>query len=191
MDQAIERDGGGFGGRGDSGAVGGAAVEAAGVVGEGVVGEAGGVDAGEAGMSEERRYPILVVSAVIIRDGYVLMERRAPAGVEGLDDMWDLPGGKVECGEIPVEALVREIREELRVQVQPMVMCPELKRSVWNYPGVGEKHWILAAYSCRIVDGDPACGDRLAWLDLGNLPRRLILNPDYEFVQWARCLGER
>ena len=39
--------------------------------------------------------PRLVVCAIIIRDGRVLLERRAPAGVPGLDNMWDLPGGKV------------------------------------------------------------------------------------------------
>ena len=43
--------------------------------------------------------PRLVVCAIIIRDGKVLLERRAPAGVAGLDGKWDLPGGKVEPGE--------------------------------------------------------------------------------------------
>jgi len=46
----------------------------------------------------DRAYPTLVVCALIVRDEKVLLERRAPTGVAGLDRMFDLPGGKVENG---------------------------------------------------------------------------------------------
>ena len=138
-------------------------------------------------MSEGREYPILVVAAVIFSDDNqrVLLERRAPNGVAGLDDMWDLPGGKVECGEEPDAALQREIREEMGVLIDPKHLAPMLRRSVWTYPGVGEKHWLLAAYFCRITSGEPPCNDRLKWFDLQDLPKADILKPDWEFIRWA------
>ncbi len=54
-----------------------------------------------------------VVAAIVWRDGRVLMTRRPPGGPLGL--FWEFPGGKVEPGETPEEALVRELREELGV----------------------------------------------------------------------------
>jgi len=57
----------------------------------------------------------VVVAAAIIRNGRVLAARRAlPPAIAGL---WEFPGGKVEAGESEAEALVREIREELGVEI--------------------------------------------------------------------------
>ncbi|HEX3228553.1 MAG TPA: NUDIX domain-containing protein, partial [Pyrinomonadaceae bacterium] len=139
------------------------------------------LEATQAILKESRPYPVLVVAAIIIRDGKVLLERRAPAGVAGLDDMWDLPGGKVECGEQPADALMREIREELGVTIWPLQLCPTLKRSVWTYPNVGEKHWLLAAYVCEL-HGEPTCGDRLAWRPIADLTLETVLRPVLEFI---------
>ena len=58
---------------------------------------------------------VLVVGAAVVRHGRVLATRRTrPAEAAGL---WEFPGGKVEPGEEPAEAVVREIREELGVDV--------------------------------------------------------------------------
>jgi 8-oxo-dGTP diphosphatase len=56
---------------------------------------------------------VRVVAGVIHRDGRLLLTRRPPGGPLGL--MWELPGGKIEPGEAPAVALVREVHEELGV----------------------------------------------------------------------------
>jgi 8-oxo-dGTP diphosphatase len=58
---------------------------------------------------------IIVVGAVIVNDGRVLAAQRRPGG--SLPGAWEFPGGKIETGESPQEALAREIREELKVDV--------------------------------------------------------------------------
>lgn len=64
----------------------------------------------------EQRANILVMGAAVLRDGRLLAARRAaPAALRG---RWELPGGKVEPGEDPHEAVVREIREELGCEVR-------------------------------------------------------------------------
>ena len=133
-----------------------------------------------------RTLPRLVVCAIIIRDGKVLLERRAPAGVEGLDGKWDLPGGKVECGEEPHEAITREIQEELNIRVLPAKMIPYLPISTWNYPDGEQRHWILAAYRCDIVSGDPVVTPTLQWFDLEELSTIDILPSDLQLVQLAK-----
>lgn len=63
-----------------------------------------------------RQTPIVVVAAAMVdADGRVLMQRRPERKNHG--GLWEFPGGKVEAGEAPVDALVRELAEELGVEV--------------------------------------------------------------------------
>lgn len=133
--------------------------------------------------------PRLVVCAVIIRDGKVLLERRAPAGVEGLDGKWDLPGGKVECGETPAEAIVREISEELWITVTPSALLPYLPISTWKYPDGEQRHWILAAYLCSITGGEPVCCETLQWVELSALNDFGVLAADLDLIRTAESLS--
>ncbi|WP_330288003.1 (deoxy)nucleoside triphosphate pyrophosphohydrolase [Streptomyces sp. NBC_00576] len=65
---------------------------------------------------------IVVVGAALLRDGRLLAARRsAPPELAG---RWELPGGKVEPGEEPEDALVRELREELGVDAEPVERIP-------------------------------------------------------------------
>jgi 8-oxo-dGTP diphosphatase len=129
-------------------------------------------------------YPTLVVCALIVQDGKVLLERRAPAGVQGLDLMWDLPGGKIEIGESPADALVREIREELAVEVQPVTLLPELYTSVWTYPDGRTLHWVLAVYLCDLR-GEPTLNANLQWHQIAGLTEETVLAPDLQAIRSA------
>lgn len=60
---------------------------------------------------------VRVAAAVVWRGGEILMTQRPPGGPLGL--LWEFPGGKIEAGETPEHALVREIREELGVGATP------------------------------------------------------------------------
>lgn len=136
-----------------------------------------------------RTFPVLIAAALILRGGKVLLERRAPAGVVGVDGMWDLPGGKVECGETPQEAIIREIREELGLEIIPRSLLPELKCSAWVYSDV-LRHWIIAAYLCDLAPGnEPECHDKLQWFEVSALPEN-ILTADHGFIQSARAITD-
>ncbi len=85
---------------------------------------------------------IEVVAAIIIRDGKVFATQR---GYGEWKDWWEFPGGKIEAGECPQEALVREIREELDAEIK----VGELIETVeWDYPAF---HLTMHCFVCSLV----------------------------------------
>ena len=91
-----------------------------------------------------------VVAAALV-DGAerVLLQRRAPG--RAMAGLWEFPGGKVEAGELPEAALVRELREELGIEVDSAALSPACFASA----AVGERHMILLLYLCREWRGTP------------------------------------
>ena len=108
--------------------------------------------------------PILAVSAAIIRDGHVLLVRRARAPAEGL---FTLPGGKVELGETLHDAVAREAREETGLRIESVALAGT--REVIQRDGENrvERHFVILAFAARWLAGEPALNAELAdarWL---------------------------
>ena len=68
---------------------------------------------------------INVVGAVIVRDGEVLCAQRGPNGALG--GMWEFPGGKIESGETPEQAVIRELQEEVGIEATSLVLLDTLE----------------------------------------------------------------
>lgn len=102
----------------------------------------------------------LVVAGLIIGDDrrVLITQRRAD---QALPLQWEFPGGKVEPGEAPVAALVRELREELGVEVAVGRIWDVLFHA---YP---EFDLVMLVYACRVVAGAPATVEvaDLAWVE--------------------------
>ena len=106
--------------------------------------------------------PILLVAAcaLIDADGRVLIAQR-PQG-KSMAGLWEFPGGKVEQGETPEEALIRELREELGIVTKPACLAP-LTFASHAY----EKfHLLMPLFACRKFEGTPAGreGQALKWV---------------------------
>lgn len=87
---------------------------------------------------------IEVVAAIIVQDNMVFATQR---GYGDFKDGWEFPGGKVESGESPQEALVREIEEELDTTIE---VGEHLCTVEYDYP---KFHLSMHCYICSIVDG--------------------------------------
>jgi 8-oxo-dGTP diphosphatase len=136
---------------------------------------------------EKLHKSVTVVSACILRPGgkeILLSMRRAP-GVPGLDGKWELPGGKIEFGETPEQAIVREIREELGITVVPRKMLPYLHTNLWEYEHAIQ-HVVLACYECDLQEdllfGPP---QDAKWFRIGDIDFDLTLPGTREFVALA------
>jgi len=106
--------------------------------------------------------PILLVAAVALidADGRVLLAER-PAG-KHLAGFWEFPGGKVQPGETPEAALIRELAEELGINTSESCLAPFTFAS-HAYP---EFHLLMPLYVCRKWSGIVVAqeGQRLAWV---------------------------
>ncbi|MHC1782890.1 MAG: A/G-specific adenine glycosylase [Anaerolineaceae bacterium] len=107
----------------------------------------------------------LVTAAVIQTDGNVLIARRPEKGLLG--GMWEFPGGKVETGESLPNALVREIEEELGVQIAVGQPCGVFRHAYTHF------RIELHAFSCGILSGDPQPlqASEVRWVDPAELSK--------------------
>jgi 8-oxo-dGTP diphosphatase len=93
---------------------------------------------------------LLLVSAVALvdADGRVLVQQRAHGALAGL---WEFPGGKIEDGETPAIALIRELREELGIDVEAACLAP----AAFASEPLGDRHLLLLLHVCRKWKGIP------------------------------------
>jgi 8-oxo-dGTP diphosphatase len=99
---------------------------------------------------------VVVAAALIDAEGRVLLQQRS-AG-RAMAGLWEFPGGKVEPGERPEAALVRELEEELGIAVNPASLVPAAFASADNQG----RHMLLLLYICRSWRGTPEALDAAA-----------------------------
>ncbi|WP_312525426.1 8-oxo-dGTP diphosphatase MutT [Paracoccus sp. (in: a-proteobacteria)] len=114
---------------------------------------------------------ILLVAAVALidADGRILLAQR-PEG-KSLAGLWEFPGGKVDPGETPEQALIRELQEELGIDTWASCLAP-LSFASHSYD---DFHLLMPLYACRRWNGipQPQEGQKLAWVraqDLSSYP---------------------
>jgi 8-oxo-dGTP diphosphatase len=110
----------------------------------------------------DRAVSIVLVSAVALidADGRVLLAQRPPG--KSLAGLWEFPGGKVEQGESPEAALIRELREELGIDTWKSCLAP-LTFASHAYETF---HLLMPLFACRRWEGIPMAreGQTLAWV---------------------------
>ncbi len=124
---------------------------------------------------------IRVVAAIIVEDGKVFATQR---GYGEFKDGWEFPGGKIEAGESPREALRREILEELDTEVAVGELVDTVE---WDYPTF---HLSMDCFACRIVSGDLHLREHEAarWLTRGQLGEVDWLPADIQLIPKVAAL---
>jgi len=106
--------------------------------------------------------PIVLVSAICMVDvdGRVLLAKR-PEG-KPMAGLWEFPGGKIQEGETPEEALVREVHEELGIDITASCLAP-LAFASHSYD---DFHLLMPLFACRVWKGElaPQEGQELKWV---------------------------
>jgi 8-oxo-dGTP diphosphatase len=106
--------------------------------------------------------PLLLVAACVLldSDGRILIAKRPPG--RSLAGLWEFPGGKVEQGESPEHALIRELAEELGIDIAAADLAP-LTFASHHYP---DFHLLMPLFLCTRWRGEPVPheGQELAWV---------------------------
>lgn len=118
-------------------------------------------------MEKNPTYLFVAAAALVGENGRILVQKR-PEG-KPMAGLWEFPGGKVEAGETPESALVRELNEELGINVEE----PDLEPVAFASEAVKDQHLILLLYICREWSGRIESADLL---DLQWLPVEAIHN---------------
>lgn len=129
-------------------------------------------------MSEKRK-TVNVVAAVIQKDDRILATQR---GYGEFRDWWEFPGGKIEQGETPEEALKREILEELRMQVRVEDLLGTIE---YDYP---DFHLSMQCFRAEIEEGAPVLTEHEAvrWLRKDELDQVRWLPADETIIDTIR-----
>jgi 8-oxo-dGTP diphosphatase len=103
---------------------------------------------------------LVAACALIDADGRVLIAQRPPG--KAMEGLWEFPGGKMEAGERPEEALIRELSEELGIAVKEACLAP-LTFASHTY---ADFHLLMPLYVCRRWEGQVTARhhSRLAWV---------------------------
>jgi 8-oxo-dGTP diphosphatase len=103
---------------------------------------------------------VVVAAALVDRDGRLLVQQR-PEGLS-MAGLWEFPGGKLEPGETPEQALIRELGEELAIDVDHACLAPACFASDM----LGNRHLLLLLFVCRKWRGTPVAqhASALRWV---------------------------
>jgi ADP-ribose pyrophosphatase YjhB (NUDIX family) len=122
--------------------------------------------------------PLVGVGAVVVDEGRVLLIRR---GTEPLKGHWSLPGGLLEVGESLTDGVIREVREETGLIVEPVALV-ELLDGIHREAGRVRYHYVIADYLCCVVGGQlqaTSDADAVRWVERAewNNHGALVLDP--------------
>jgi 8-oxo-dGTP diphosphatase len=132
----------------------------------------------------DRPIVLVVAVALVDVDGRVLLAQR-PAG-KPMAGLWEFPGGKVDAGETPEGALIRELAEELGIDVAASCLAPFAFAS----HGYADFHLLMPLYVCRKWQGSvaPREGQQVAWVRPGRLADYAMPPADKPLVAMLRDL---
>ena len=106
--------------------------------------------------------PIVGVGAVIVCRGKILLEQRMNEPGQG---KWSIPGGKVELGETPEQAVIRETREETGLVVDNPLLIDVVSQVILDGNGRIKHHFIIIDYFVRLRTGRPQASSDAASLE--------------------------
>jgi len=131
-----------------------------------------------------KKMVLVAAVALIDSDGRILIARR-PEGKK-MAGLWEFPGGKVEAGETPEQALIRELEEELGIVTKNSCLAP-IAFASHSYE---DMHLLMPLFVCRIWEGIPVAkeGQTLKWVQISELTEYDMPAADLPLIPFLRDL---
>ena len=127
----------------------------------------------------------VVAVALLDASGHVLVQRRPAGG--SMAGLWEFPGGKIESGERPETALVRELEEELGIRVAE----DDLGAATFASAPLGDDHLVILLYLCRTWASapHPHYAEALRWVKIDDLKNLAMPPADVPLIKVLELLA--
>ena len=96
----------------------------------------------------------IVVAVVLNEQGQLLIAKRIDKEIPAADGLWELIGGKIDYGERPEDAVVREVKEESGLNIEVVKLLPQVFTNFWTKSNGDEIQVIIVSYLCKIIGGE-------------------------------------
>ena len=131
---------------------------------------------------------ITVFSAVVVKDKKVLLNLRKENELPEAHLKWEYPGGKVDFGETPQEAVVREVFEETGIRIKVERLLPYVQTNYWKYPW-GNQQTLCFIFLCSFVKQEEVPNDHhveeFDWIEINKVKDLDSLPGTDEILQLA------
>ncbi len=132
---------------------------------------------------------VVVIALITDAQGRVLLQQRNDASIPDAHGKWELPGGMVDAGESPEQALKRECEEELGIRISVHGLVPLSQSHTWRMADGSEVATFVVCYKARILEGVPKASDAevgaVRWYSKEELARVDFLLGVYDFIKAA------
>ncbi|MCK5616334.1 NUDIX hydrolase [Candidatus Pacearchaeota archaeon] len=117
---------------------------------------------------------IIVKGLIVNSEGHILMIQRDREWHKEAHAKWEFPGGKVDFGETPEEACIREAKEESGANIEIDYLVPKIHTGGWVYPD-RETHQVIICYKCNFLGGEISLEDHgvsdAKWFDVDEIDK--------------------
>lgn len=102
----------------------------------------------------------VVVGLIKNQQNQILLQKRVDVLIPLADGKWELPGGKINYGESPTEALSRECQEEIACDIKIKRMIPLVQSNIWSRADGGEQQALVICYEAKLINGQAKANDK-------------------------------
>lgn len=129
---------------------------------------------------------VVVIALIKNEQGKILLQKRIDDLIPTADGKWEFPGGRIDFGESPEEALIRECREEIGCEVKIKRLLPLVQSHLWQTVTGQKIQALLLCYEVELVSGQPQPSDgktsEVAWFSLPEIKELDILPGNEDFI---------
>jgi len=106
-------------------------------------------------MNSQNKQLAVVIGLVKDAQGKILLQKRIDSLIPSADGKWELPGGRIDYGETPEQALIREFAEETGCVISVKKLLPIIQSSIWERSDGGEQQALVMCYEAEYLSGKP------------------------------------
>ncbi len=140
-------------------------------------------------MNNENKQLAVVIGLVKDGQGKILLQKRIDPLIPSADGKWELPGGRIDYGESPEQALIREFAEETGGTISVNKLLSSIQSSIWERSDGGEQQAIVICYEAEWLKGEPQPLDKkvseVRWFTREEIESLELLRGVSEFIELA------